>query len=296
MSNIIITGPTGVGKSVIALELAQKLGAIIINCDSKQIYKQLPIITAQPSKEDLQKCQHELYGYIDINQHRSVATWSQDIKRTINTYQERQKIIVGGTGMYINTLIKGLTQLPEISASTKKTVEEKMKKQTLQQLYEELYHLDSNSMKKINKNDSYRIKKMLEIYSETKQTYTQIVSKNNNIPIISDYKIFIVNIPRDELYSNINERVINMLSKGLIEEINDIKNYNITHQNTSFASIGIKEAIDYINKKISKEDMIDKIQTLTRRYAKKQLTWFRHQLPNAITISNLQDIEKELII
>ena len=205
-------------------------------------------------------------------------------------------IIVGGTGLYVNSLIYGI-DYPEIETDLKyraeleKTAEEK----GLEYLYNKALEIDKEAMKNISPNDQKRILRVLEIYKETGKTKTQleIESRKNGIPY--DYKVFALNMPREILYDRINRRVDIMIEKGLIEEVKKLYKKYGEKLTTSMQGIGYKEVVEYLNGNCTKEEMIEKIKMETRRYAKRQLTWFR-KIKNIEWLDALQPAQNNVNI
>ena len=226
----------------------------------------------------------------------SSHTTKEEIDRTVDALKEiieknKTPIVVGGTGLYVNSLIYGI-DYPEVETDLeyRKELEKVAEQKGLGYLYEEAKKIDSEAVKNISVNDKKRIIRILEIYKETGKTKTQleIESRKNGVPY--DYRVFAINMPREILYDRINRRVDIMLEKGLIEEVKQLHKKYGDELRTSVQGIGYKEVIDYLNGMYSKEEMIEKIKMETRRYAKRQLTWFR-KIPNIIWIDGLGNVQ-----
>ena len=275
---IVICGPTASGKTSLSIELAKKINGEIVSADSMQIYDEMQIGTAKPDEEEMQGIKHYLIGNVAPTKRYSVSEYKTDAIQAIEEIIQKGKmpIIVGGTGLYVNSLIYGI-DYPEIEtdleyrAELEKTAEEK----GLEYLYNKALEIDKEAMKNISPNDQKRILRVLEIYKETGKTKTQleIESRKNGIPY--DYKVFALNMPREILYDRINRRVDIMIEKGLIEEVKKLYEKYGEKLTTSMQGIGYKEVVEYLNGNCTKEEMIEKIKMETRRYAKRQLTWFR---------------------
>ena len=226
----------------------------------------------------------------------SSHTTKEEIDRTVDALKEiieknKTPIVVGGTGLYVNSLIYGI-DYPEVETDLeyRKELEKVAEQKGLGYLYEEAKKIDPEAVKNISVNDKKRIIRILEIYKETGKTKTQleIESRKNGVPY--DYRVFAINMPREILYDRINRRVDIMLEKGLIEEVKQLYKKYGDELRTSVQGIGYKEVIDYLNGMYSKEEMIEKIKMETRRYAKRQLTWFR-KIPNIIWIDGLGNVQ-----
>ena len=274
---IVICGPTASGKTALSIELAKKINGEIISADSMQIYKDMDIGTAKPSKEEMQGIKHYLLDFVLPDERYSVAQYKSDAKKAIKEIIEKGKtpIIVGGTGLYIDSLIYEIEYNDiQLDEDYRKKLEKIAEKDGLEKLYEMALKIDSKAMEKISKNDKKRIMRVLEIYKATGKTKTEQEEESRKNPVEYDYKVFAINWDRDILYQRINKRVDIMIEQGLIDEVRNILDkYNKFP--TAMQGLGYKEVVDYINGIYTKEEMIDKIKQETRRYAKRQLTWFR---------------------
>ena len=274
---IVICGPTASGKTALSIELAKKINGEIISADSMQIYKDMDIGTAKPDKEEMQGIKHYLLDCISPDVRYSVAEYKQDATNAIEEILQKGKtpIIVGGTGLYVDTLIYGIEYNDiKIDEEYRKELEKIAEEQGLQPLYEVALKIDEEAMQKISPNDKKRIMRVLEIYKATGKTKTQqeIESRKNGVKY--DYKVFALNMDREVLYNRINLRVDIMIKNGLIEEVKNLKEkYNKFP--TAMQGLGYKEVVEHLEGKATKEEMIEKIKMETRRYAKRQLTWFR---------------------
>ena len=273
---IVIGGPTASGKTALSIELAKKINGEIVSADSMQIYKEMNIGTAKPEKEEKQNIEHYMLDIINPNERYSVADYKRDAKNAIREIIAKGKtpIVVGGTGLYIDSLIYEI-EYPEIEIDLnyRKELEEIAEKEGLLSLYEKAKQIDEKAIEKISKNDKKRILRVLEIYHQTGKTKTQLDEESRKEPEF-DYKMFAINMNRELLYNRINKRVDIMLEKGLIQEVETIYN-KYKEFPTSMQALGYKEVVEYLEEKISKEEMIEKIKMESRRYAKRQITWFK---------------------
>ena len=275
---IVIVGPTASGKTALSIELAKKINGEIVSCDSMQIYKDMNIGSAKPTYEEMQGIKHYMIDIVSPEKRFSVAEYKKQAENAIDEILSKKKvpIVVGGTGLYVNSLIYGI-EYNEIE------FDEKYRKKLeaiagtpegLEKLYQKAQHIDSKAMEIISKNDKKRIIRVLEIYHSTGKTKTELEIESRKNGVKYDYKVFGINMEREKLYDRINKRVDIMLQEGLIEEVEDlIKKYKKFP--TAMQGLGYKEVVEYLDGKLSKNEMIEKIKQETRRYAKRQLTWFR---------------------
>jgi tRNA dimethylallyltransferase len=274
---IVICGPTASGKTALSIEVAKKINGEIISCDSMQIYKDMNIGTAKPTKEEMGEIKHYLIDYVLPTERYSVAEYKKDAKKAIKEVIEKGKtpIIVGGTGLYVDSLIYEI-EYPEIKFDEeyRKKIEKEVEEEGLEKLYEKAKKIDPIAIQKISKTDKKRIQRVLEIYHATGKTKTEqeIISRQKEPEYA--YKVYGLLWDRQKLYDRINLRVDIMIEQGLIEEVKTIlKKYSKFP--TAMQGLGYKEVVQYLNKEITKEEMIEKIKQETRRYAKRQMTWFR---------------------
>lgn len=274
---IVICGPTASGKTALSIELAKKMNGEIISCDSMQIYQDMNIGTAKPTIEEQQGIPHHLIDFVSPEERYSVADFKKDAKEAIKNILEKGKlpIIVGGTGLYIDSLIYEIEYpMIEFDETYRKELEEKVEKQGLKSLYEEAKKIDPIAIEKISENDKKRILRILEIYHATGKNKTEQEKESRKKEVEYDYQVYALNWDREKLYERINKRVDIMIEQGLIEEVEKIREkYHIFP--TAMQGLGYKEVVEYLEGKTSKEEMMEKIKMETRRYAKRQLTWFR---------------------
>ncbi len=274
---IVICGPTASGKTALSIELAKKMDGEIVSADSMQIYKDMDIGSAKPTKEEMDGIKHYLLDFVSPEDRYSVADYKKDATLAINEIIQKGKtpIVVGGTGLYIDSLIYNI-DYPEIEFDEeyRKSLEKRAEEEGLQKLYEEAKQIDEQAMKNISQNDQKRILRVLELYHQTGKTKTEqeIESRKNEVPY--DYYVFALNMDREKLYDRINKRVDIMVEQGLIEEVESIiKKYS--SYPTAMQALGYKEIKEYLNRDTTKEEAIETVKQETRRYAKRQLTWFR---------------------
>ena len=294
---IVICGPTASGKTALSIELAKKVNGEIVSADSMQIYKDMNIGTAKPTIEEMQGIKHYLLDFVAPDERYSVADYKIDAKKAIKEIVEKGKIpiIVGGTGLYIDSLIYEI-EYPniEFDENYRKELEEQVRKEGLDKLYEQAKLIDPQAVEKISKNDTKRILRILEIYHATGKTKTQQEIESRKKEVEYDYKVFALNWNRETLYERINKRVDIMIEQGLIEEVERIsRKYNKFP--TAMQGLGYKEVVEYLEGFLTKEEMIEKIKKETRHYAKRQLTWFRKN-KQTIWLKGEDSIQKNIEI
>ena len=274
---IVICGPTASGKTALSIELAKKINGEIISSDSMQIYKYMDIGTAKPNEEEKQGIQHYLLDFVEPNQRYSVAEFKKDAELAIEEILAKGKtpIVVGGTGLYVDSLIYGIEyQNIELDEKYRKELEERVEKEGLKKLYDEAQKIDPQAMEKISKNDQKRILRVLEIYKATGKNKTEQEIESRKKGVKYDYKVFAINWERQLLYERINKRVDIMIEQGLIKEVEELlKKYDKFP--TAMQGLGYKEVVEYLQGITTKEEMLEKLKMETRRYAKRQITWFK---------------------
>lgn len=295
---IVIAGPTASGKTSLGVALAKRVNGEVISCDSMQIYKDMNIGTAKPTVEEMEGIPHYLIDFVSPDERYSVADFKRDAEKKIEEILKKGKvpILVGGTGLYIDTLIYGI-EYPEIEFDQKyrdELMEIANTENGLVELYERAKEIDPDAILKISSNDKKRIVRILEIYHATRKTKTELEKLSRSKGVKYDYRVFAINMDREKLYDRINLRVDIMIEQGLIDEVkNVVSKYD--HFPTAMQGLGYKEVVEYLDGKINKEEMIDKIKQETRRYAKRQLTWFRKN-KEIIWIDGLDKREKNINI
>ena len=295
---IVIVGPTASGKTALSIELAKKINGEIVSCDSMQIYKDMDIGSAKPTIEEMQGIKHYLIDCVEPTKRFSVAEYKKQAEIAIDDIVKKGKtpIVVGGTGLYADSLIYGI-EYPEIEFD--KSYREKLEKDAetdkgLEKLYNQAKEIDENAMQKISKNDKKRIIRILEIYHKTGKTKTELEIASRKNEVRYDFKVFAINMDRNILYDRINKRVDIMIESGLIQEVkNLLKKYD--NFPTAMQGLGYKEVVEFLEGKLTKEEMIDKIKQETRRYAKRQLTWFKKN-KQTIWINGLDDMQNNVNI
>lgn len=290
---IIIGGATASGKSSLAMELAKKLNTEIISCDSMQVYREMNIGTAKPSIEDMRAVKHYMIDIINPDEEFNVVKYVSMVNPLIEDILSRNKIpiIVGGTGLYVEALMNNIDFSEESTdLEYRKKMEKVAKEKGNENIYNMLKEIDIDSANRLSINDTKRIIRALEVYHTTGKTITYYNSISKNKESKYDFILFGLDVPREELYQRINDRVGKMIENGLIEEVKNIYN-KYSNFSTSMQGLGYKEVIKYLKEEITLEEMVDLIKKETRHYAKRQITWFK-AYKNIIWLSPQLSIEE----
>lgn len=294
---IVIVGPTASGKTDLSIRLAKELNGEIISADSMQIYKKMTIGTAKPTKEEMQGIPHHMIDIVEPNEDFNVAKYKNMAEEKIEEVlsKGKQPIIVGGTGLYIDTLVNGIEFFDiENDFEYRAKLENEVKEKGVDWLYEELKKVDSEAADNIEKKNVRRVIRALEIYKVTGKTKTQL-DKESIKGSKYDYIIFGLLWDREKLYERINLRVDIMLKDGLIEEVKSLID-NEGFSKTALQGLGYKEVVEYLEGNVSYEEMVEKIKMETRRYAKRQMTWFkRNQNIIWLEASNKQEMFEKVL-
>lgn len=273
---IVIVGPTASGKTSLSIELAKKLDGEIVSADSMQIYKDMDIATAKPTNEEMQGVPHHLLSFVDSSENFSVAAYKEMALKAIEEIfsRGRQPIVAGGTGLYVDTLIKNTTFFDFDKSDKREELAVRLEKEGIERLYGELKEVDPSTAERLHINDTKRIMRALEVYYSTGKTISLQAELSHETE--SEYNWFVIGLTaehRDVLYDRINRRVDVMIEDGLIEEAKDF--FSSEKSCTSKQAIGYKELKPYFENKMTFEEAVENLKRETRRYAKRQLTWFR---------------------
>lgn len=270
---VVVLGPTAVGKTELCLQIAEHLKTPIINADSRQIFAELPIGTAAPTLEQQQRVKHFFVGSHHIQDYYSAAMYEEDVINMLpKLFQvHNQALLTGGSMMYIDAVCKGIDDIPTVDDQTRNLLKTKLEAEGLPSLVEELKQRDPEHWEIVDRNNPRRVVHALEICYMTGKTYTSFRKNTTKERPFNILKIGL-NRAREEMYTNINQRVLNMMENGMEEEARKVYPFKGIN---SLNTVGYKELFDYFDGKISKEEAILKIQSNTRRYMRKQLTWFK---------------------
>ena len=280
---IILGGPTASGKSKFALKLAKSVNGEIVNADSMQIYKHFSILTSQPKKNDYKVVPHHLYGYVETNIKYNAVKWLNDTNLKIDKILRSNKIpiVVGGSGLYLEFLYKGVNYMPKISPKIKEKVNLLLKNIDDLDLLNLIEKIDKEYSLKLNIADKFRISKLLEVYFETKKNITYFHSKNKKINNYNYFKI-LISPDKNNVHLNIKNRVIEMIEEGLVEELKKYRK-KVIDCNIENA-IGFQEINSFIENKVTLEQATNLIEKKTKLFAKRQYTWFENRYDQNLKI------------
>ena len=270
---VFVVGPTAIGKTSTAIDLATHFNTEIISCDSRQFYKEMNIGTAKPSPNEIKKIKHHLVGNISVNKNYNISEFTNDADNILKSLLDKKNIaiLVGGSGLYIESLIFGIDQIPEVSMDLRNKLNNDLKNNGIKFLQDLLKNIDPEISDKIDMKNPRRVIRALEICLTSKKKYSQIIDKTQKIPKY-DFLCIGLDCNRKELYEVINKRVDSMMANGLVSEVKSLYRFR---KNNALNTIGYKEIFEYLDGKDSLENCVEKIKVNSRRYAKRQLTWFR---------------------
>ena len=270
---IVITGPTAVGKTALCLEIAKHFDIPIINADSRQIYRELRIGTAQPTKEQMQEVKHYFVGTLGLDDYYSASLFEQQVLECLEQQflTNDYALLSGGSMMYIDAVCDGIDDIPTIDDETRTLMKQRLADEGLEALVEELRRLDPEYYEIVDRQNPRRVVHALEICTMTGKTYTSFRKREKRQRPFQIIKIGL-NRPREELYDRINQRVDQMMADGLLEEARSL--YPLRHLN-ALNTVGYKELFDYLEGRWPLEEAVERIKGNTRRYARKQLTWYK---------------------
>lgn len=268
---IVITGPTAVGKTALTIQLAQHYGVPIINADSRQIYRELPIGTAAPSEEQLRQVRHYFVASKSIDDYYNASMYEQEVLECLKVQPSNINILSGGSMMYIDAVCNGIDDIPTIREDIREEMKRRYQEEGLEALCEDLKRLDPEHYEVVDKQNYRRVIHALEICYQTGRTYTSFRTQQKKERPFNIVKIGL-NRDREELYQRINQRVDEMMENGLLDEVRGL--YDKRSVN-ALNTVGYKELFDYLDGRWPLEEAVERIKGNTRRYARKQLTWFK---------------------
>jgi tRNA dimethylallyltransferase len=277
---ILISGPTASGKSNFAVKLAKKVQGEIINADSMQVYKKLKILTARPNKIEQKNIKHHLYGVVDLNKKFSTGEWLKIAIKKIKEIKKRKKIpiLVGGTGLYFQSLIDGLVKIPEIPIKFRNKIRLMQKKEGQRKFYKELLRIDPMAKNKFDQNDTQRAIRAFEIKSFTKISMYEWLTKTKSEFKDEEFLKLYIDFKREDLIKRISLRSIKMIEEGAINEVKKFIKLKIKKDLSVNRVIGIDELTQHLDKKIKLVQARELISIKTRQYAKRQATWARSRM------------------
>jgi tRNA dimethylallyltransferase len=291
-SLISISGPTASGKTAIAISLAKKLNAEIISFDSRQIYRELTIGVASPSESELAEVKHHFIGHKSIHEKYNAQDFVKEVHELIDSCLRRNDegrisnyVLVGGTGFFLYALEKGLDELPDISEGTRNKVQQEFDRYGLVYIQERVKEIDPVSYCQMEITNPRRLQRIVEIWEETGSVFSELIanSSNNSFPEL-EIKNIVLDPPRELLYERINHRVDLMLEQGLVDEVQNLKEFRNLN---ALQTVGYKELFDYFDDNSTLDYAIDKIKQHSRNYAKRQITWNKKYQANALWVNPL---------
>ena len=277
---ILISGPTASGKSNLAIKIAKKINGEIINADSMQVYKMLKILTARPNTKEQKKIKHHLFGIINLNKKFSTGQWLKAAIKKIKEIQKRKKIpiLVGGTGLYFQSLISGLVKIPKIPLKLRKKIRLTQKKEGQKKFYKKLLKIDPRVKDKFDSNDTQRSIRAFEIKTFTKISMYEWLNKTKSEFKDDEFLKLYVDFKREDLVKKISLRTSKMIEEGAIKEVKKFVKMKIKKDLSVNKVIGIDELTQYLVKKINLNQAQELISIKTRQYAKRQATWARSRM------------------
>lgn len=281
VKRVLIAGPTGSGKSALALALAERVGGIILNADSMQIYRDLRIITARPSPADEARVPHRLYGYVDAAERYTVGRWLDDAKATLAAESARPVIIVGGTGLYFKLLTSGIAAVPPIPPEIRSRLLSRLQDEGAPALHAELARRDVLSAARLNPKDRSRVLRALEVVEATGRTLPEWQQRNATPVLDPRHAVMTFLAPdRDALGVRIDARFDAMLAAGALDEVRKLGERGLDPSLPAMKAHGVPWLMRHLRGEIGLDEAAAQAKAETRSYAKRQLTWFRNQLPD----------------
>ena len=279
---ILLAGPTASGKSKLAIHLAKKLKGEIINADSMQIYKEFSILSSRPNKLEVKQAKHHLFGVVSAKNYFSAGDWLKETKKKINLCFKKKKtpIIVGGTGLYFNTITKGISKIPDIDLKTRTQVRNQFKKLGYKKFYEKLLEIDPKVKGKILPTDSQRTQRAYEVKLKTKKSLFDWIANTKSDFLNYNLKKIFLDIPRQELLQKISKRTEMMFKENCISEVKKFNSLKLNKSLSANKLIGVQEINQYLKDIISLDECKELINIKTRQYAKRQNTWARGHMKN----------------
>lgn len=274
---VVIGGPTAVGKTELAIQLARHFNTVILSADSRQIYKELNIGVAKPTQDQLNLVPHYFVSHISIKENYSAYDYQKEVHQMLPKLFEKHNVVimVGGTGFYIHAVLNGLNEIPPISEETRQRIAEIYAERGLEFLQQELREKDPEYYRKVDVQNPMRLLRALEVIYETQRPFSDFL--NDRLIKKPDYFVPVklwLNTNRELLYQRINNRVLSMVESGLEKEVQALLPYRHLK---SLNTVGYKEWWHYFDSRVSLNSVIEQIQKNTRHYAKRQITWFKHQ-------------------
>ena len=294
---VLLAGPTASGKSDLAIYLAKKINGEIINADSMQVFKEIAILSARP--KDYKNIRHHLYGFVSVKKNFSTGQWLRLVEKKIVQIIKKKKIpiLVGGTGLYLKSVLNGLAIIPNISQIQRSKIIKLYNKIGKKSFFQKLIKLDPKCKNKISSNDKQRMIRFYEVKFYTKKSiFSWQKQSSNNLKDYFFVKIFL-NLPRSFLLKKINKRFAQMIATGALNEVKKFNSFGLSARLTANNVLGLKELTDYLNGQSSLDDAIERSIIRTRQYIKRQMTWFRGQMKDWKDFDDLKksDLRKKVL-
>jgi tRNA dimethylallyltransferase len=289
MKAVVIAGATASGKSALALDLAADIGGTVINADSMQIYRDLPILTAQPGAASMAEVPHRLYGILALDDPATAARWAELAAVEIKTASSagRAPILVGGTGLYLRALLEGFAPIPDIDPGHRAEAQVLLEQLGAEGLHARLQETDPETAAKLRPSDSQRLMRAWEVLTATGKPLAWWQKQTSTPPLAVEALSFVTAPARDQLYAACDDRLITMVAKGALEEVAAVRRAypDAVQEQPGFKALGFRELARHLDGAWSLEEAVAAAQQATRNYAKRQGTWFRRQLPGAIFLA-----------
>jgi tRNA dimethylallyltransferase len=272
---VVVCGPTASGKTALAIRIAEEFGSEIISADSRQVYRELPVGSAAPTQEEILKVPHHLVGSISIHEHYNAGRFADDARKILDEMflKNPVQVLAGGTGLYIKALVDGMDDLPEVPEEIRKRYMQRLEDEGLSVLQDELKQRDPEYAAEVDLANKARVLRALELIETTETKYSEL-RKGSKREKPFDVVYLMPALEREALYARINARAVVMLNGGWIEEAESLKEHR---ELKALQTLGYPEIFAMIDGKTTKNECLAQIQQATRRYAKRQLTWFRNQ-------------------
>ncbi|MDX1547140.1 MAG: tRNA (adenosine(37)-N6)-dimethylallyltransferase MiaA [Rhodothermales bacterium] len=273
----VLTGPTAVGKTALSLDAAERMGAEIISADSRQVYRRMTIGTAKPTAAELDRVPHHFIDELDLGDPFSAGAFARAATQRIRAILERGRLplVVGGSTLYLHALIHGLADIPDVAPAVRRAIEERLRQQGGEALYAELQRHDPDAAATLDPTKTQRLVRALEVLEATGRPLSSFQQRQPASPF--RYQVVVLHRERAELYERINRRVLAMLEAGLLDEVRAILAEGVDPRTNALRTIGYREPIRHLRGDIGYGEMVRQIQRNSRRYAKRQLTWFRRE-------------------
>ena len=284
---LVVAGPTASGKSGLAMDLAVEFDGVIINADSMQVYEELRILTARPSEADEARVPHRLYGVMPASEPCSVGHWRARAVQEIQAVHAagRLPVVAGGTGLYIRALMQGLAEIPDVSPDTREDVQNFYAERGGEAALEELSKVDPETASRLSPGDRQRVIRALEVHRGTGRALSEWLSEGNQGAMDGAvFQALVLQPPRDALYGQIDARFVDMVDHGALDEVRALLERGLDPALPAMKAVGVRELAAHLDGKVSLGDAIGAAQQASRNYAKRQLTWFRNQIPEAESI------------